>query len=844
MAGGDKVAGIVFGADTTQLKGAADDLKNLKTEAQGAAAAADKAGDAISGAGKKSGGSWEKPGFELKKVNKELSETERLAAKAGISVGQFSNGMRMLPAQFTDVVTQLAGGQNPFLIMIQQGGQIKDSFGGLQGMFTALRSTISPTTVALTTMAAVLGGLAYSVNSVTSSFDAANKAIIQTSGYAYQSASQIAEAAAGIANETGLSVRSVMDTMSSLTSTGKLTREEIEKVAGAVARWKEIDEDTAASIEKNAARITDKPLSALADLNKQYHFLTDAQAQQIVALQRAGKEAEAASLGLDIYSQAMDRMAKAQYDSLPGWQKAWIDFKNAASNAARDVAIDFSTAGTLVQQSFAVILNGLGGMVSKADVILQEWLVSIVGKLAKIPGTNGFFGPMLKDASDQLKKSQADFQRYTDAGAKNIDFLNKKWSDQRKEIEKGFSPQSPIVAPKDSDKATKTLEEGQKKVTKQKQAQADAGDRLVDQANAETLELQTQLKYLREHRDVDEKISQQRQKLWKDQAMFQVLEEKARTTSLTKAEQQKLATKEQVLAQDEINAKLGDQITAQTRVNDLIARGLKFTEQSQAKLTEINAKYSGQTDREAERAMTLQRLSDQFAGDKGTQSRVVAQQQALYDAEDEGRSNWIEGVKKSFNEYAEAGSNAFQIAQDGASQAFSSMNDFLLDFITTGKASFSDFTKSILQMLAQIALKLAETMAIKAAMSALGYATGGYTGDGGKYEPAGVVHKGEFVMTKEATSRIGVANLYRMMRGYATGGLVGGSGPSMAGGSGGNSIQVSTTVNVGNGGGPVDPAQTSQYQKDMQSVIDESVQKGIDRAMKPGGRLYKYQSRR
>ncbi|WP_239508548.1 hypothetical protein, partial [Serratia marcescens] len=54
------------------------------------------------------------------------------------------------------------------------------------------------------------------------------------------------------------------------------------------------------------------------------------------------------------------------------------------------------------------------------------------------------------------------------------------------------------------------------------------------------------------------------------------------------------------------------------------------------------------------------------------------------------------------------------------------------------------------------------------------YDVGGYTGDGGKYEPAGLVHRGEFVFNKESTSRLGVSNLYRLMRGYATGGLVGG----------------------------------------------------------------------
>jgi hypothetical protein len=57
----------------------------------------------------------------------------------------------------------------------------------------------------------------------------------------------------------------------------------------------------------------------------------------------------------------------------------------------------------------------------------------------------------------------------------------------------------------------------------------------------------------------------------------------------------------------------------------------------------------------------------------------------------------------------------------------------------------------------------------------LGFAGGGYTGDGGKYQPAGIVHKGEFVVPQEAVQRIGVAPLARMsgLPGYADGGLVG-----------------------------------------------------------------------
>ena len=56
----------------------------------------------------------------------------------------------------------------------------------------------------------------------------------------------------------------------------------------------------------------------------------------------------------------------------------------------------------------------------------------------------------------------------------------------------------------------------------------------------------------------------------------------------------------------------------------------------------------------------------------------------------------------------------------------------------------------------------------------LGFAEGGYTGDGDKYEPAGVVHKGEYVLNAETTRALGLANLPGFhQQGYATGGKVG-----------------------------------------------------------------------
>jgi hypothetical protein len=67
--------------------------------------------------------------------------------------------------------------------------------------------------------------------------------------------------------------------------------------------------------------------------------------------------------------------------------------------------------------------------------------------------------------------------------------------------------------------------------------------------------------------------------------------------------------------------------------------------------------------------------------------------------------------------------------------------------------------------------------------AAPGYAAGGYTGDGGKYQPAGVVHAGEFVFPQEAVKRLGVGNLAALagLRGYSAGGLVKSVGSAIGG---------------------------------------------------------------
>lgn len=138
------------------------------------------------------------------------------------------------------------------------------------------------------------------------------------------------------------------------------------------------------------------------------------------------------------------------------------------------------------------------------------------------------------------------------------------------------------------------------------------------------------------------------------------------------------------------------------------------------------------------------------------------------------------------------------------------------------------------------------TGAIGMSTSFQAYDGGGFTGTGGKYDPAGVVHKGEFVFTKEATERIGVENLYGMMRGYASGGLVytPTERPAALPGSGrtgGNTIiQVDAPVTImqESGAGDASATGTSAAASQLKSIVQQTITDRLKKEISPGGILY------
>ena len=233
--------------------------------------------------------------------------------------------------------------------------------------------------------------------------------------------------------------------------------------------------------------------------------------------------------------------------------------------------------------------------------------------------------------------------------------------------------------------------------------------------------------------------------------------------------------------------------------------------------------YNHQLDLEASRLKigmsqeNIAKLDEEIA--KLKERRAVIQSTS-----EQRRSDPIAGIKDGMNQLEDSvndvAGNISQITQN----AFNGMSNALTDFVLTGKANFKDLAKSILSDITSMIVKMVLFNSIKSAMGSfgfaeggyVGFASGGYTGDGGKYQPAGVVHRGEYVITKEATSRLGIGFLNHLNygRGYATGGAVG-SIPStgyrpMAGGS--------ISVKVINNGEPVN-ASVEQRQRNGETEI-------------------------
>lgn len=776
----------------------------------------------------------------------QLKAQEKQMKLTGISAGQYNQAMRMLPAQITDVVTSLASGMPIWLVAIQQGGQIKDSFGGVGNTFKALLSFLNPVNVGLAALAVSMGALVKAGYDAYKSQRDLQEALVLTGGYAGTSGAQFDKLAQDINNSTDATIGNIRSIATELAKSGKFTIDQIKAITKTTAQWSTVTGESSDKITDYFNKIAGDPVKGLAELNEQFNFLSEGQLTYIADLEKTKGKTEAVTAATKLFADVMDQRLAELADSATPLEKMWTDIKKWASDAWGWVGDHTLAALNLIIDVVAGTVEQVRYLLNQGDILIGEFIVSATSAMQKIPGLGGVGDSVIaqqqniinnaKENNKELLKSIAERNERVKKGEQGyIDMMK-----NRAAVEQQY-------ATKTKENIRKEAEELAKRDKKQKaeKAKVSAGDKLEEQYQRDILALETQLRVLKEHKTITDTISQQRKSLWAEQAKIQILQEASTKRQLTDEEKSILANKDKILAMAEQKAILGDQIVAQTRLNQLQDSSIKFIQQQKA-ATEALAKTRGLSEREAARAAERAKVEADYLakGGKEGDPQLKAMMDALdnrYKEEDAKRADWLAGAKNAFAEYGEEAMNMYDNVGNIASQALNGLSQQMADFLTTGQANFKDFAKSIISLIVEMITKMVIFNSISGMMGGStwtmgslmkGFSGGGYTGDGGKYDPAGIVHKGEFVFTKEATQRIGARNLYRLMRGYANGGSVGSSGYSRAS-TGGAGLAYSfgdINVDINNGNDP----------KGMETGVRMLVADMLKREMGQGGSIYNF----
>lgn len=250
----------------------------------------------------------------------------------GASAAQTANAIRMVPAQMTDIVTQLAGGQNPFLILIQQGGQIKDSFNGIGPMFKELFGLITPTMAAITLGVAAVAAIGIAFFQATGQTNEFNKSLILSGNFVGKTTAQMFEMSNAVEKATG-SQRGAAQSLALVAASGKIGAESMQSVATAAVLMEKATGQAYKETVDQAVKLGDDPVRASAKLNESMHHLTASTFARIQALKESGREDDAAALAQTTYANAVKDRAQEVINTLGPVERAWMDLKSAAAGA-------------------------------------------------------------------------------------------------------------------------------------------------------------------------------------------------------------------------------------------------------------------------------------------------------------------------------------------------------------------------------------------------------------------------------------------------------------------------------------------------------------------------------
>lgn len=746
---------------------AADELDKLAT----AGGKAEKATADIGSQGKKSGISIKDLADKTGAAEQATERYARQAQAAGMSTKAYTAALRGVPAQFTDIAVSLQGGMNPFTVLLQQGGQLKDQFGGIGPATRALGGYMLGLVNPLTVTAGAMGALGLAAYQAGREQDRLNQSIILTGNYAGTTTASLSDMARQIATTVG-TTGTAISALAQVAGAGDLAGESFKVVAQTAI---EMERATGRSIDETIAefrKIADDPVKAAEELNKRYHWLTAATLEQARALVDQGDKTEAVRLITERFGETMTRRAQIIREEMSGLPKLFNDIGDAAAKmwdgiqgAWRDPTLDQTADALRLQiRSMENIPEDFRNDGNYDPKKLKAWRA----KLAEIEGltnpgggtvtpagtaNNDMLNAMLDRATPKVIKLQErleEIDRIVAANRKEgftvtdeqVELLR---AQARKDFKGTKNSSTPVNLSdvKDSRNALATILSDYRGYEKELNAIQKAGVISQDAVYAQRVALAKRQRedvtgaYMEEIQALEEAKGRAsttgEQRIQLDQRIAKARSEMVRAQRQADSDLAVLATNEtgraarQVAASQAYVAQLERERQALVTAGTRAAAGLGLGDRQaglQRDLDDVTDEFNRKRDTLLDRRRTApdKYSSDDYRRDLASLEEAENKYRdtvvANYDKMSVARADWQLGVESAFADYLDNASNFAGQARTVVTGAFEGMEDALVDFVKTGKLSFDDLTATFAETALRMMIQWGTSQVIMAGLNA------------------------------------------------------------------------------------------------------------------------------
>lgn len=690
-----------------------------------------------------------------KKAATAATMAQREAMRAATAeANQLKQAYRQLPMQITDITTSLVGGMPAWQVAIQQGGQLKDSFGGIRPAGEALIGLLTP-------MRLVLGGVAAGVAAVTLAHQQG-----AAEAQAYTRAMVMSGNAAGVTrgqlDGMAQSIDKVVGTQSAAASaialivdSGRVAGQNVEQVATtAIKMQREMGLAVADTVAEFAALGKD-PVAASVRLNDQYHYLTKSVYDQIKALQERNRFEEAADVAQRAYATAQAARTEELKANLGTVEKAWRGVKDIAAeawDAMLGIGRKVTPQAQLETAKIALEQFDKPGRKSDDPVRDEQRRAAIKQRIADLQLQIYMEGEVA--AKQQAQAADVDKHIRTDAerdriAAANADANIQAVKSRLAAMAGAYSDAQRIM---DATRAEAGVSEGEYYASKRALIELDRRAQVA--ALAEENRILAGKKALGADAVArDAQIAGNKAEAARTNAKAAAdivvanAQEAASYTTLARAQadywlalQRGQEARERANARDLGGAAQGD------KARDAAKRLAEITDKFQADMAKATDDRNGGRITGAvyrERLAALQAYHDQ----------ALASEQAFQDAKAAVEANADVGMQRAYANYAESARNVAKYSEEAWTRAFQGMEDSMVSFITTGKGGFSALANSIVADLIRIQIRQQMVQASGSGgwlNAIIGAFTGGSSGGagsdiGGGFQGATVFHGGGVV---------------------------------------------------------------------------------------------------